>query len=78
MVRHSHQPLKCTESVGPPLAYHGEKGSGCEDVGSFLCRIHPGDIVIWVRYMGGDPIHDADPGGVPPPGGASNHKEYAK
>ena len=63
LVRFIQQPLKCTEGGGPPLAYPGEKGRGCEDVGSFIYRSHPGDIFIWVRYMGGDPMHDADPGG---------------
>ena len=55
--------MQVTGGVGPPLTYPVEIGSGYEDVGSFLHSGCSGGAVIWVRDLGGEPPHGADPGG---------------
>ena len=64
--------------MGRTLADPGEGGNGPENNGGVLCHVCAGNTDIRIGDLGGDPPHDADPGGVPPPGGALNHKEYAK
>ena len=66
------------EFVVPPLTDPGEVGIRPENVRETLCCVNAGDTYPWVGYLGGDPPHGADPGGVPPPGGAENHRESPK
>ena len=60
--------MKGTEGVYLPLTYPGEIGSEYKDVGSFLRHGRPGDTVIWVGDLVGDPLHGVEPRGVRPPG----------
>ena len=62
--------------MGPPLADPGEGGRGSEDVTEILNIGCAGNTTVWVRDLGGNPLRVADPGGVPPPGGTANHREY--
>ena len=66
------------ECVVPPLTDPGELGIRPENVRDILYCVSAGDTYLRVGYFGGDPPHGADPGGVPPPGGAENHRESPK
>ena len=72
------QPLQGTEGLVPPLADPGEGGSRSEDVGAILRCGRAGDTIFRFGYLGGTPLHVADPGGVPPKGGAEDHGEAPK
>ena len=47
----------------PPLADHGEGGSGLENFRAILRRVHAGNTAIAVGDLGGDPPHGAYIGG---------------
>ena len=56
-----------------PIADTGERGNICEGVGYFLHSGRSGDPVIRGSFVGQDPLHGAEPGGVPPPGDKADH-----
>ena len=64
--------------MGPPLIYPGEGGRRPDDVGEIIHHVCAGKTALWVGYLGGDPQHGADPGGVSPLGGEENHGEAPK
>ena len=49
-----------------------------EVVREIIRRSRAANISIWDGNLGGNPLHGADPGGVPPPVGAENCGKYPK
>ena len=45
------------------------------EIKEFLLGGGPGDALFWVGDVGDEPPYDKEPGGVPPPCGATDHGE---
>ena len=59
--------------MGPTIEDTREGGGGCKDIRVFLHNGRSGESYIWVGYLSRDPLHGADPGGVPLPVGETDN-----
>ena len=69
------QPTKGVAELGPSVDNNGEGGCGCADVGKFLPGHYTDRPNFWILDMGGDPLQQEGPGGVPPPGAMMDWRE---